>query len=176
MWATTSRCHKEAARENTSVIERSKIMPELTRRAWLAGAGLTALAIGLDHTTEASSRKPQPTWSQMSARELLQLTHLPNVPLVTQHGKKVRFYDDLVKNKKVVINFMYTSCEKQCPVVTANLVHVHRLLHDRVGRDFFCSSTTLNPTEDTPMALRCHATRHETGQGWLVLTGKERDI
>ena len=30
-----------------------------------------------------------------SPRELLQRRHLPNVELVTQDGRKVRFYDDL---------------------------------------------------------------------------------
>src|SRR5215510_7619186 len=150
-------------------------MSELTRRAWLAGAGLTALTLGLDHGTDASSKKQRP-WSEMSARELLQLAHLPNVQLLTQHGKKVRFYDDLVKNKKVVINFMYTNCEKQCPVVTANLVRVQRLLHDRAGRDIFFYSITLKPEEDTPKALRRYATMHQTGPGWLFLTGKAEDI
>lgn len=152
-------------------------MSELTRRAWLAGAGMTALAVGLDSTTAASSKnKQQHPRSQMSPRELLQLAHLPNVPLVTQHGKKVRFYDDLVRNKKVVINVMYTNCEKQCPVVTANLVRVQKLLHDRVGRDIFFYSITLKPEEDTPKVLKRYATMHHTGPGWLFLTGQAQDI
>lgn len=151
-------------------------MSELTRRAWLAGAGMTALAVGLNHESKASSKKPQRPLSQMSPRELLQLAHLPNVSLVTQHGKKVRFYDDLVKNKKVVINVMYTNCEKQCPVVTANLVRVQKLLHDRVGRDIFFYSITLKPEEDTPKVLKHYASVHHTGPGWLFLTGKADDI
>ena len=36
--------------------------------------------------------------------------HFPNVVLTTHQGKKVRFYDDLLKGKVVVINFMFTTC------------------------------------------------------------------
>ncbi len=37
-------------------------------------------------------------------------SYLPNVELITHRNEKVRFYDDLVKGKIVVINFMYTTC------------------------------------------------------------------
>jgi protein SCO1/2 len=32
------------------------------------------------------------------------------VELTTHNGQRVRFYDDLIKGKVVVINFMYTTC------------------------------------------------------------------
>src|SRR5947199_6670706 len=50
----------------------------------------------------------------------------PNVVLTTQEGKTVEFYDDLVKNKIVLINFFYAQCEKQCPTNTANLRRVQK--------------------------------------------------
>jgi len=51
------------------------------------------------------------------------------------NGKPVRFYENLVKDRKVVINFMYTTCaDGTCPITTANLVQVQKLLGDRVGR------------------------------------------
>ena len=34
----------------------------------------------------------------------------PNIRLTTQYDQPVRFYDDLVKDKIVIINFMYTTC------------------------------------------------------------------
>ena len=34
----------------------------------------------------------------------------PNIELRTQENKRVRFYDDIVKDKVVIINFMYTTC------------------------------------------------------------------
>jgi cytochrome oxidase Cu insertion factor (SCO1/SenC/PrrC family) len=36
--------------------------------------------------------------------------YFPNVELTTHNGDRVRFYDDLIKGKVVVINFMYATC------------------------------------------------------------------
>ena len=35
----------------------------------------------------------------------------PNLVLKTHEGKTVRFYDDLLKGKIVMINFMYAECK-----------------------------------------------------------------
>lgn len=35
----------------------------------------------------------------------------PNLVLKTHEGKNVRFYDDLLKDKIVLVNFMYASCK-----------------------------------------------------------------
>jgi protein SCO1 len=102
--------------------------------------------------------------------------YFPNVPLVTQDGKTVRFYDDLLKGKKVLINFIFGSCEQACPLDTANLARVQKLLGDRVGRDIFMYSITLDPERDTPQALKEYAERFGAGPGWLFLTGKREDI
>ena len=55
--------------------------------------------------------------------------HFPNVTLRTQDDQPVRFYDDVVKGKKVVvINFMFTTCTSLCPRETANLANFHHAL------------------------------------------------
>lgn len=102
--------------------------------------------------------------------------YFPNVPLVTQEGRTVRFYDDLIKGKKVLINFMYEGCEKACPLATAKLAQVQKLLGDRVGRDIFIYSITLDPEHDTPEVLKSYAEKYGAGPGWLFLTGKPADI
>jgi protein SCO1/2 len=60
-----------------------------------------------------------------------------NAVFRTHENKEVRFYDDLIKGKHVVINFMYTQCEGSCPITTANLAKVQKVLKNRVGRDIF---------------------------------------
>src|ERR671932_2027471 len=100
----------------------------------------------------------------------------PNVPLVTQDGTPVRFYDDLIKGKAVAINLMYTSCKDECPLETARLVQVQRILGDRVGKDLFFYSITIDPRIDTPEVLREYADKFHVGPGWLFLTGEENDI
>ena len=59
--------------------------------------------------------------------------YFPNVPLITHEGKTVRFFDDLIKDKVVVINFIYTTCPDACPLETARLTELYKILGDRVG-------------------------------------------
>jgi protein SCO1/2 len=103
--------------------------------------------------------------------------NFPNVPLTTQDGKTVRFYDDLLKGKKVVINVIFTVCTDVCPLETANLVQLTKLLGDRVGRDVFFYSISIDPLRDTPPVLKAYAEKFGAGgPGWLFLTGKAEDI
>ena len=102
--------------------------------------------------------------------------YFPNVPLVTHEGESVRFFDDLIKDKLVVINFIYASCPDTCPLETARLARVQRILGDRVGRDIFMYSITIDPDNDTPEVLADYARRFRIGPGWRFLTGKESDI
>lgn len=102
--------------------------------------------------------------------------YFPNVPLVTQNGETIRFYDDLIKDKVVVINFIFTSCEDVCPAETARLRQVQRELGDRVGRDVFMYSISIDPEIDTPEVLKRYSEKFKVGPGWLFLTGKAEDI
>jgi protein SCO1/2 len=103
-------------------------------------------------------------------------SYFPDVPLTTQDGETVRFYRDLVENKFVLVNFIYTHCTKTCPLETANLVRVQRRLASRVGKDIFLYSITLDPQRDTPEVLKAYAQAFHAGPGWLFLTGKREDI
>jgi protein SCO1/2 len=102
--------------------------------------------------------------------------YFPNIPLTTQEGKTVRLYDDLLKDKKVVINFIYTRCGDSCPLETARLAQVQRILGDRMGRDIFFYSFSVDPVRDTPEELKAYADKYHAGPGWLFLTGKKADI
>ena len=100
----------------------------------------------------------------------------PNVTLTTQDGTPVRFYDDLIKGKTVAMNLIYTTCTYACPLETAKMAQVQRLLGDRMGRDIFFYSITIDPEHDTPAVLKEYAERYKAGPGWLFLTGKKADI
>ena len=154
-------------------------MSTTTRRGWLAAAGsvsaMASSARGLDAVRE-SANNPSRDFQHIPPRELIQRRHLPNVELITQDDKRVHFYDNLVKDKVVVINFMYAHCQGVCPTMTANLVRVQKILRDRVGHDIYMYSITLKPEEDTPQVLKEYANMHGVGPGWLFLTGKPADI
>lgn len=103
--------------------------------------------------------------------------YFPNIPLTTQDGQKVRFYDDLIKGKVVAINFIFTSCSDTCPLETARLREVQQLLGDRLGKDVFFYSISIDPETDTPQVLKQYAAKFQVDRpGWLFLTGKRDDI
>ena len=102
--------------------------------------------------------------------------YFPNVPLITQDGKVVRFYDDLLKGKAVAINLMYTHCSGSCPLETARLAQVQKVLEDRVGKEIYFYSITIEPDRDTPEVLKDYAARYHAKPSWLFLTGKMEDI
>jgi protein SCO1/2 len=102
--------------------------------------------------------------------------YVPNLPVVTQDGKVLRFYDDLIKNKIVVISFIFTSCKDICPLATARMAQVQEKLGDRVGRDIFLYSISVDPENDTPDKLKGYADAFQASPGWLFLTGAPEDI
>jgi protein SCO1/2 len=103
-------------------------------------------------------------------------SRFPNVELITHDEKKVRFYDDLIKGKVVAIELMYTTCKYNCPLETARLVQLQKLLGDRMGKDVFFYSITIEPEIDTPKVLKAYAAKYHIGPGWTFLTGKPADI
>ena len=111
-----------------------------------------------------------------SGPEVMRKRYFPNVPLVTHQGKRVRFYDDLLKGRIVVLNLMYADCTSACPMITANMVKARKILDQRVKQDVFFYSLTIKPTEDTPQKLAEYAAMHHTGRNWLFLTGKPDDL
>jgi len=102
--------------------------------------------------------------------------YFTNALLRTHENKQVKFYDDLIKDKHVIIHLMYANCEGTCPASTANLRRLQEALKDRIGRDLFMYSITLKPQEDTPEKLKEYAEMHHVKPGWLFLTGDPYDI
>ena len=100
----------------------------------------------------------------------------PNLPVISQDGVTHQFYDDLVKDKIVIINFMFTNCQTVCPLMTSRMAEVRRQLGDRVGKDIFIYSITVDPENDTSEVLKDYADAFDTGPGWLFLTGKKEDL
>lgn len=146
---------------------------------------LTALLITLGLGAAPTPRAHDGHWPEAAAAPAAPVAkpsqpwgakHFPNVRLLTHEGKAVRFYDDLLKGKAVAINVMYTHCEDACPLETARLAQVQRLLGDRMGREIHFYSISIDPARDTPAVLKAYAEKFQAGPGWLFLTGDENDI
>lgn len=137
-----------------------------TRRSFLAMAAAVPLVSPLARAAAAGARRTDVPLPE----------RLPNVLLQTHEGRDVRFYDDLVKGRLVVFNMMYANCTNLCPPNTASLLQVQEALGDRVGRDVFMYSLTLQPAIDKPADLRRYMAKYRIRDGWTFLTGQPRDV
>src|SRR5436853_704317 len=111
-----------------------------------------------------------------SGREVMRKRYFPNVPLVTHDGRRVRFYDDLLRDKIVVLNLMYADCTSSCPMITSNLLKAQKIIWQRVKQDVWFYSLTINPAVDTPQKLKEYADMHHVAGNWLFLTGKPEHL
>src|SRR5690349_1087268 len=153
------------------------IMSDVSRRKFLGWTAVAPLAaIALAKGVAAETAKVWPAVTEESARQRLQQLHLPNLPLISHEGKRVLFYDDLVKDKVVSLNFFFAKCDEICPRVTANLVRVQKILGDQVGRDIHMYSFTLKPEEDTVEVIRQYRQKYGAGPGWSFFTAKPADM
>jgi protein SCO1/2 len=134
-------------------------------RNLLAGiAGMLAVTVSVPRVAEAQIKR----WGA---------DYFPNLPVVTQDGKTLRFYDDMIKGRIVVVNFVYTSCSDLCPIEMARLAEVKDKLGDAVGRDIFFISMSVDPEHDTPDLLKAFADAFDAkAPGWQFVTGQPEDV
>ncbi len=101
-------------------------------------------------------------------------SYFPNHTLINEEGKKFKFFDDLIKDKIVAINFIYTTCPDSCPLETAQLMRVQNIMGDRIGKDVHIYSITIDPDFDTPEVLKKY--KEKFGANWNFFTGNKNDI
>ena len=101
----------------------------------------------------------------------------PDVILRDQDNQPLRFYEEIIRDRVVVINMAYAECLGICPLAARNLKKLHRAMRDRVGRDFHMYTLTLDPLRDRPEKLKYYMRREGIpDQGWQFLTGTVGDI
>ena len=150
------------------------MISEISRRKMLGGVvavpTLRGILTGRDKSQSRKFASPE------RGPEVMRKRFFPNVELVTHEGKRVRFYDDLLKGRIVVLNLMYATCTDVCPTVTAHLVSAQKILQERVKQEVYFYSITIKPEEDTASKLKDYAEMHQIGRNWLLLTGKPDDL
>ena len=147
---------------NTQVTTESSV--QASKRNWLKWAGSAALAPAL------AAAAPSAGQAASGA------AYFPNSIVQTHDGKNLRFYDDVLRGKIVVLNMMYAVCTGICPGNTANLRLVQQALGSRLGKDIFMVSMTLQPQFDTPSALKDYVKRYDISPGWMFITGQPKEM
>ena len=101
---------------------------------------------------------------------------LPDATLVTQDGMEVSLVNDIVGDKIVVIDFVYTTCTTVCPVLSAIFSQVQNNLGDRLGDEVAMVSISVDPLRDTPARMKSYASKLGAGDGWVWLTGRRHTV
>jgi protein SCO1 len=127
----------------------------LDRRAWLAAAGLV-----------------------LAGRARATRSRVADVPVQTQQGRALRFYTDLVKNRVVAVNFIFTGCSTICPLLGSGFAQVQTQL-GRLGAPagpVGLLSVSLDPDNDTPARLAEWSHKLGARPGWTLVTGRSADL
>jgi protein SCO1/2 len=119
----------------------------------------SSLAAGQQQTTPSAAAK-----------------YFSDVELLNQDGQKLRFYSDVLKDKVVIINAFFSTCTSVCPPMNRNLEKIQDALGDRLGKDVFLVSISVDPETDTPTRLKEYSRRFHARPGWLFLTGKKENV
>jgi protein SCO1/2 len=111
----------------------------------------------------------KPSQSNTPAAKLV----IPDVEVLTQDGRQVKFYTDLVKGKKVLISFVFTSCRVTCPMVGRNFQKLQEQIGKDLGKDVFLITVSTDPLVDTPQILTKWGEKYNRRDGWTLVTGDE---
>lgn len=143
----------------------------MANRILVVGSILAALAVPAvaqheHHQHQMATPAPEPP------AETIKVT-IPDVTVITQEGKRVRFYSDLVKGRVVALNFVFTTCTTICPPMGVNFAKLQSLLG---ARDVHLISVSVDPTVDTPERLKAWAQKLGGQPGWTLVTGERSEI
>lgn len=147
--------------------ERSNEKSVFFRPRW---AALCALLLGLTQLACVDAEAEEIKAVESANVRLLDLE-------VRRHDHEtVRFVTDVIQDRIVVMNFIYTNCTTSCPLSSAIMGKVRRELGERVGADVRLVSLSVDPATDTPARLNDYSRRFGAGPGWIWLTGERLTV
>ena len=135
-----------------------------------------AIAHNESHTNaKAEAAVPVPQAAAAGTRD--PRAYFTDSDLLTQDGRKIRFYSDMLKDRVVVANVMYANCKDACPLITKQMTEVKDELGELFGKKVFFVSITSDPVRDTPRAMKRYAQeQHADVAGWTFLTGSKKNV
>ncbi len=102
--------------------------------------------------------------------------YFTNVKLINQYGEEMSLFDDLLRDKVVVINPYFLRCTGSCPIMNGMMKNLQDYFGDRVGKDVHLISISVDPEHDTPEKVKAYAEAMGAKRGWYLLTGTRENI
>jgi protein SCO1 len=130
--------------------------------------GQQARPVTEDHQHEQAAKESTPAGPTKVA--------IPDVVVLDQNNQKVRFYSDLVKDRIVSVNFIFTTCTTICSPMTANLARVQKKLLTGGEKNVHFISVSVDPEGDTPEKLKSYAAMFHAQPGWTFVTGTRAQL
>ncbi|MFQ5451825.1 MAG: SCO family protein [Nitrospinaceae bacterium] len=147
-----------------------------TALAILALSGLLGLQPVQADMKHMHSDHPLKPLSAQSAKPKSLDVNILERDLVTQDGDPVKFKSEVIGDKLVIMDFIYTTCTTACPIQTAMFSQLQNLLGGRLGKEVSLISITIDPATDIPSRLKAYAKKHNAGPDWIFLTGKKSHV
>lgn len=120
---------------------------------------------------------PPAAISAEADRDAAAREYFTDLEVIDQNGKRLRFYSDVLKDRVVLINVIFTNCEGACPLITQHLIRTRRALVPAIKDEVWFVSLSTDPERDTPEAMKAFAERQGADESrWLFLTGSEENI
>ncbi|MFI8479521.1 SCO family protein [Pseudomonas sp. NPDC078700] len=145
---------------------------------WLLSIGLSmSISVAVAHeghanTTQAPAVQPLEVKGTHDAQ-----TYFTDTLLLNQQGESVRFYSDVLKDRIVVLNVIFTHCEDACPLITRKLKEVREAMGEEAAKKVTFISLTSDPLRDTPQVLAEYARKHGADSAnWIFLTGTQANM
>lgn len=106
--------------------------------------------------------------------------YFPDVTLTNQDGKKARLYTDLLKDRVVVMNAFFASCNGVCSMTMPMLKQLQgKLAAGELGeraKTVRLLSFTVDPEADTTALLKKYSESMGAKPGWDFLTGEKQAL
>lgn len=138
---------------------------------------LTAIPAAAQSQSEPDAATPSCHSAASDAKESARpKMMIPDVEVLDQEGNALHFYTDLIKDKTVAINFIFTNCTTICPPLAATFARLQKEMGNRVGTDVHLISISVDPVTDTPERLKAWGAKFKAGPGWTFVTGEKQEM
>ena len=132
----------------------------------------------MDHSKQ--KQLLQQAASDQTVRSVVSLS-IPETTLTDQDGREVKIVGDLIQDKVVLLNTIYTNCNTICSPMGAIFAKLQDLLEARLGEarlhnDVALLSISIDPVNDTPQRLKAWKKKFGGKPGWTLLTGPHADV
>lgn len=143
-------------------------------RSILAVLLLTAFA--LCKAEPDTNRQSQRTATQKDKNTTRAEVNILDRDVVDQDGQPRKFKTDVVGERVVAMNFVFTTCQAVCPAQSLIFKKLQQMLGDDLGKDVAMISVSVDPNTDIPARLKAYAQSRGAKAGWSWITGEKHNI